>query len=372
MGASISKIGTKYRVTLDHGKDEAGKRVRTFTTVDTQPEARQIATEFNFSQQRGLLVKPTDVTLAEHLRYWMRVDVMNNCQETTVYGYSNIIEHHVIPSIGRLRLQELQPAILQNYYQQLIEKGLSANTVRRHHALLKTALDFALRQQLVFRNVADAVTQPKKRPSVGKSYTPEEVQVLLDKVSGTRMEVPVYLAVFLGLRREEVTGLRWQYVDFKQRLIRIVEVRTAAGNKNNIVKEPKTPKSRRTLHLVDAVYESLSRQKEQQDRRKAVLGELYHDSDYVFVRDDGKPYRVNGLSEHFLDFLRAHNLPRLRFHDLRHTFASLMYNGGVDLKAISEVMGHSDIGTTSKIYTHLFDHSHREQLSAMSRILSST
>jgi integrase len=120
------------------------------------------------------------------------------------------------------------------------------------------------------------------------------------------------------------------------------------------------------------MYESLSRQKEQQDRRKAVLGELYHDSDYVFVRDDGKPYRVNGLSEHFLDFLRAHNLPRIRFHDLRHTFASLMYNGGVDLKAISEVMGHSDIGTTSKIYTHLFDQSHKEQLSAMSRILSST
>ncbi|MFC5985716.1 site-specific integrase [Marinicrinis lubricantis] len=169
-----------------------------------------------------------------------------------------------------------------------------------------------------------------------------------------------YLAACLGLRREEITGLRWEYVDLEKRRLHIVKVRTAAGKDNNVVKEPKTEKSKRTIHIVDEVYDVLVAHKAWQEKQKELLGDLYNDSDYVFVRDDGKPYRVNSVSEHFLDFLRKHDFPRIRLHDLRHTFASVMYEAGVDLKAISEIMGHSDIGTTSRIYTHMFDNTHIE------------
>lgn len=372
MAASFSKVGKKFRITYEHGKDENGKRIRNYETVETEQEAKRLVTEFNYNQQRNLLVMKNDITLADHLRNWMDHYVATNCEETTAYGYRNIIENHVIPYMGNIKLQKLQPAIIQKYYKHLLEKSkpLSPNTVHRHHAVLRKALDFGMKQQYVYRNVADSVVLPKKIKQVGKSYTPEQMKTLLQKVKGTKMELPVYLAACLGLRREEITGLRWEYVDLENRILHIVEVRTAAGDNNNIVKEPKTKNSRRTLHIVDEVYEVLVAHKEWQEKRKELLGDLYHESDYVFVRDDGKPYRVNSVSEHFSDFLKRNGMPKIRLHDLRHTFASVMYEAGVDLKAISEMMGHSDIGTTSRIYTHMFDNTYKEKLSVMSKILS--
>jgi integrase len=372
VAASFSKVGKKFRVTFEYGKDGDGNRIRKYQTVETEAEAKRLVAEFNYNQQRGLLVMKNDITVADFLRHWMELYVMNNCQETTAYGYKNIIENHLIPYMGEVKLQDLHPTMIQQYYHDLKHrKKLSNNSVRRHHAVLRKALDFALKQQFVYRNVAESVVQPKKIKNKGKSYTPEQVKILLETVKGTKMEVPVHLAVCLGLRREEITGLRWEHVDLKNRILRIVEVRTAAGKNKNIIKEPKTPKSRRTLYIVDEVYDVLIAHKEWQAKRKELLGDLYHDSDYVFVRDDGKPYRVNSVSEHFLDFLRKHGLPEIRLHDLRHTFASVMYEAGVDLKAISEMMGHSDIGTTSRIYTHMYDNTFKDKLSVMSKILSS-
>ena len=372
MAASFSKVGKKFRVTYEHGKDGNGKRIRTFQTAETEAEAKKLVAEFNFNQQRGLLVTQNDVTLAEHLQYWLKVDVENNCQETTIYGYRNIVENHLIPSLGRVKLQELQPVMIQSYYQGLLEKkGLSSNTVRGHHAVLRKALDFALKQQYIYRNVADAVVKPKKGKSIGRSYTPEQAKILLEKVAGTKLEVPVYLALWLGLRREEVTGLQWKHVNLTTRELHIVEVRTAAGNNNNIIKEPKTAKSQRKLYIPDELHQVLTAEKERQEKRKELLGDqVYQNSGYVVVKADGRPYRVNGLSEHFTDFIRKNNLPKIRFHDLRHSYASLMYYAGVDLKAISEIMGHSDIGTTSRIYTHLMDNTFKDKISVMSSILS--
>lgn len=372
MAASFSKVGKKFRITYEYEKGADGKRNRSYETVETEAEAKSLVAEFNYKQQRHLLVMKNDITLADHLRRWMELYVSSNCQETTAYGYKNIVENHIIPYMGEIKLQNLQPAIIQQYYHDLVvQKSLSPNSVRRHHAVLRKALDFALKQQFVYRNVAESVFQPPKIKSEGKSYTPDQVKILLKKVKGTKMEVPVHLAVCLGLRREEITGLRWEHVNLKERILNIVEVRTAAGKNKNIIKEPKTQKSRRTLYIVDEVYDVLVAHKGWQAKRKELLGDLYHDSDYVFVRNDGKPYRVNSVSEHFLDFLRKHGLPKIRLHDLRHTFASVMYAAGVDLKAISGMMGHSDIGTTSRIYTHMFDNTFKEKLSVMSKILSS-
>ena len=115
MAASFSKVGKKFRVTYEHGKDGNGKRIRTFLTTETEADAKKLVAEFNFNQQRGLLVTQNDVTLAEHLEYWLKVDVGNNCQETTIYGYRNIVENHLIPSLGRVKLQELQPVMIRSY-----------------------------------------------------------------------------------------------------------------------------------------------------------------------------------------------------------------------------------------------------------------
>ncbi|WP_233281093.1 site-specific integrase [Paenibacillus algicola] len=297
--------------------------------------------------------------------------VKYNCEETTMYSYKNIIYKHVIPYLGTFELQKLQPVFIQQYYKHLMDdKGLSPNTAHKHHACIRKSLDYALKQQFVHRNVSDdAVTLPKKEKFTGQSYyTKEQLNTLLEMVKDTRLEFPIYSAGYLGLRREEIVGLRWQYVDLAKRLIHIEEVRTSAGSQE-VVKTPKTEKSRRVLFITEELLEVLLKVKSKQDNHKRILGENYMDSGYVFTHDNGKPYRVNYITKAFKDFLEKNNLPKIRLHDLRHTFASILYEAGVDLKAISEALGHSDLGTTNKIYTHRFDKTHKKTVTAMSEAL---
>ncbi|MEK4508248.1 site-specific integrase [Paenibacillus sp. FSL K6-2524] len=368
MAGSIQKVGNKYRITMETGKDFSGKRKRTYVTATSEAEAKKVLAEFEYNQQRGMLVESSQMIFSEFLDHWMDNYVQYNCEETTVYGYKNILKH-MKDHIGQVELQKLQSGHLQEYYKYLMEtKKLSPNTVHKHHACAKKSLSYALKQQLVYRNVADGVSLPRRKRFEGQSYTKEQLRELLQLVKGTRLELPIFLAGYMGLRRGEIVGLKWKYVDLDQRVIHIQEVRTSAG-KNVIVKAPKTEKSRRTLYIEDELLELLQACKEKQSEFKKVFGEGYHNTGYIYVHENGKPYRVNTVTEQFKDFLEKNNLRRIRFHELRHTFTSILYAEGVDLKAISEALGHSDIGTTNRIYTHVFDKTHKNTISAMSQAL---
>ncbi len=372
MGASVTKVGTRWRITYDYGgKTMDGKRNRSHEYVKTEKDAIRKKKEFIENQKIGIDCFPDQMKVAELLEKWLEEKVKIECEKTTLYGYSNIVHKHLTQSkIGKIKVQSLKKIDIHNYYHELQEKGLSKNTVRKHYAVLKQALDFAQSIEIIYRNVAAEVKPPEPDDhQVGKTYTPEQVGRLLELVRGTKLDVAVHLAVGLGLRREEIMGLKWEKIDWQNRLVHIVEVRTAAGANEgkSIVKAPKTRKSRRTLYLFDAVYEALLRNKAWQDQQKELLGSLFEDSGYVVVRFDGKPYRVNSMSDHFLDFLKKHDLPHIRFHDLRHTCASLMHYGGVGIKEISGILGHSNLSTTSEIYTHLLDETFVDQLSVMNK-----
>jgi integrase len=360
MAGSISKIGNKFRVTFDFGMDANGKRLRKTVTASTESDAKKLLNEFEYNQQRNLVVQNMKMTFVEFLNHWLDNYVKYNCEETTLYGYNNIIFKHIAPYLGNFELQKLQPFHIQQYYKHLLdEKKLSPNTVHKHHACIRKAMDYGLKQQFVYRNVSDAVTLPKKERFVGQSYTKDELNTLLASVRDSQLELPVNLAGYLGLRREEIIGLKWKNINFNQRVIHIVEVRTSAGSKE-VIKAPKTEKSKRDLHISDELLEVLLRGKCRQDE--------YKDTGYVYVRDDGRPYRVNTVTEQFKVFLERNGLPKIS-HDLWHTFASILYEAGVDLKAISEALGHSDLGTTNKIYTHRFDKIHKSTVNALSSAL---
>ncbi|NOU53812.1 tyrosine-type recombinase/integrase [Brevibacillus borstelensis] len=358
----------KYRVTLEYGTVN-GERDRRYKTVETLEEAEKILIEFKYNKQRNLLVQPNKMTVTDLLEYWMDSDVKRNCEETTIYGYKNIIYNHVIPYMGDVDLQKLQPAHIQQYYKHLMdEKGLSPNTVRKHHANIRKALDFALNQQLIFRNVADLVKVPRQEKFEGQYYTQEQMVDLLEKVKGTRIEVAIYLACYLGLRREEICGLKWKNIDFDRRIIYIREVRVSAG-KQTVTKTPKTDKSIRALHIEDELYEVLLKRKVKYDENKKRIGSEFQDLGYVYSKTNGEPYKVNYITDQFREFLKKHQLPKIRLHDCRHSFASVLYDQGVDLKSISEVLGHSNVGTTDKIYTHRFDKTHKKTVSVISSSL---
>ena len=367
---SKSKNESKYRVTFELGKDLNGNRIREYYTVSTREDAVKLLNELEYNQNKNLMIKTAKMSFVEFLNYWMDNYVRKNCEVTTIYGYNSILSKHVKNFFGAIELQKLLPMHIQNYYMHLMdEKNLSPNTIHKHHAIIRKALDFGLKQQLVHRNVADAVMLPKRKRFEGTSYTKSQLHELLDKAKGTKLEVPICLAVYLGLRREEISGLKWKYVNFEEHVLHIVEVRTSAG-KDVITKGPKTDKSRRTLHIDDVLCELLLKHKAKQTEYKRLLGKDYIDEDYVCAHENGKPYRVNSVTEQFKAFLEKEQLLKIRLHDLRHTFASILYDEGVDLKAISEALGHSDIGTTNKIYTHRFDKTHKGALETLGRVLN--
>lgn len=368
--SSIAKIGDKYRVTLEYGKDKEGRRIRSYETYITEKEAKRCLTDFEYKKNRNLLVQPESLTISEHLDKWIYFYVNNNCEATTKSAYLNIIENHMKPYLGHVRLQKLNPGQIQQYYyvHLLEEKGLSPNTVIKHHAVLRKSLDYALKQQLVARNVADSVTLPKKIKFQSGVYNEEQLKKLLELLVGEKIELPINLATYLGLRREEILGLKWENIDLEHKKLYIREVRVNAGNKV-ITKKPKTDKSIRTLSIPLKLYKLLSEEKKKQDYFKSILKEEYNDAGYIYCHEDGRPFRVNTLTDSFRRVLKKSDLPKLRLHDLRHTFASILYNNGLDLKSISEALGHSDISTTSNIYVHRFDKSHQKAIDTFSNVL---
>ena len=221
------------------------------------------------------------------------------------------------------------------------------HTVIKHHNLLTNTLNAAERQEYITKNPMRAVSPPKKRQREAKFYTPEQLGVLLAKAVGTRLELPVYICAYLGLRRGELCGLRWSDVDLEHQTITIENTRTQAGKKE-IEKGTKTASSTRTLYLPDTLCDMLKAAKEHQQACRAEYKNAYDDNDYVVVMEDGRPFRPNYLSELFGKFLADNDLPKIVLHELRHTFASLSNQAGIPAYSIGKALGHSTPATSRR------------------------
>ena len=236
---------------------------------------------------------------------------------------------------------------------------MSPNTVIHRHANLRKALQYAYRTGLISSNPADRVQRPRKERYQAHPYNGEELEVLFSKVKGTNLELGVILAAFYGLRRSEACGLKWSAIDFTRKTITISHTvaQVKVDGKVTLVGKDrtKTKSSHRTLPLVKPFEELLLAIRDKQDANRRICGNCYCQEylDYVYVNEMGELMKPNYLSQTFPDFLKRNGLRPIRFHDLRHSCASLLYANGVALKDIQEWLGHSDIATTSNIYTHL-------------------
>ena len=365
---SITQRGDKYRVCFDYGVDRSGKRIRKYRTFDTKRDATRAFNEHKVKMDKGTQVLPSEYTFAQWLDYWYKDIILPQIEETTAYGYRGMIENYLKPQLGEIRLQKLTARDIQQYYTWLMdEKELSPNTVIKHHNLLTNTLNAAEQQEYITKNPMRAVSPPKKRQREAKFYTPEQLGTLLDKAVGTRIELPVYICAYLGLRRGELCGLRWSDVDLEHQTITIENTRTQAGKKE-IEKGTKTASSTRTLYLPDTLCDMLKAAKEHQQACRAEYKNVYDDNDYVVVMEDGRPFRPNYLSELFGKFLADNDLPKIVLHELRHTFASLSNQAGIPAYNIGKALGHSTPATTQKIYTHLLDQTHTQAVEGVAAI----
>lgn len=365
---SITQRGDKYRVCFDYGVDRNGRRVRKYRTFDTKRDATRAFNEHKVKMDKGTQILPSEYTFAQWLDYWYKDIILPQIEETTAYGYRGMIENYLKPQLGEIRLQKLTARDIQQYYTWLMdEKELSPNTVIKHHNLLTNTLNAAERQEYITKNPMRAVSPPKKRQREAKFYTPEQLGILLDKAVGTRLELPVFICAYLGLRRGELCGLRWSDVDLEHKTITIENTRTQAGKKE-IEKGTKTVSSTRTLYLPDTLCDMLKAAKEHQQACRAEYKNAYDDNDYVVVMEDGRPFRPNYLSELFGKFLADNDLPKIVLHELRHTFASLSNQAGIPAYNIGKALGHSTPATTQKIYTHLLDQTHTQAVEGVAAI----
>lgn len=365
---SITQRGDKYRVCFDYGIDREGNRVRKYRTFDTKRDATRAFNEHKVKMDKGTQIMPSEYTFAQWLDYWYKDIILPQIEETTAYGYRGMIENYLKPQLGEIRLQKLTARDIQQYYTWLMgEKELSPNTVIKHHNLLTNTLNAAERQEYITKNPMRAVSPPKKRQREAKFYTPEQLGILLDKAVGTRLELPVFICAYLGLRRGELCGLRWSDVDLEHKTITIENTRTQAGKKE-IEKGTKTASSTRTLYLPDTLCDMLKAAKEHQQACRAEYKNAYDDNDYVVVMEDGRPFRPNYLSELFGKFLADNDLPKIVLHELRHTFASLSNQAGIPAYNIGKALGHSTPATTQKIYTHLLDQTHTQAVEGVAAI----
>ena len=230
--------------------------------------------------------------------------------------------------------------------------GLSASTLRKHYACLSGVLEYATQMELIPNNPIRKISLPKKAKFTGNYYTADQIEKLLEVVLKTPIESAVYLAVCLGLRRAEVLGLKFKHIDWEEKTINIQETRVKFL-KNEVYKAPKNESSKRILPLSENLFEYLKSLKDKYKKNKKQFGKEFIDEGYLVCWDNGLPLTTDYLNHKFKAILKQHNMPHIRFHDLRHSTASYLLKQGLSMKEISVWLGHGDIGTTMNIYAHL-------------------
>lgn len=301
------------------------------------------------------------VLFSDYMLSWL--DGMKNKVELDTYSaYAYSIKSRIAPYFKKtgILLTEVEPKHIQDFYQyELTERKVSPNTVIHYHANIRKALQYAMKMDLIPNNPADKVERPKKEKFIGSFYDSDEINTLFQACEGQKIELAVLLGAFYGLRRSEIVGLKWDAVDFKKKsiTIRFTVTDATVDGKNVIIEKPrtKTKSSNRTLPLVPQFENLLRKLKKQQELNRKICGNSYCREylEYVYVDELGQRIKPNYISQNFSILLKNNNLRKIRFHDLRHSCASLLLANGISMKEIQEWLGHSDFSTTANIYAHL-------------------
>ena len=353
----------KYYMVLNRSVN--GKRKQQWVSTGlpekgNKRRAEQILRETLAKESCASSLPQSDITVSECIRQWLE-STKRRVDEVTYLGYLHTATAHILPYFDAtsLKLQDCTTATLQAYFDEKHphgrkdgKGGLSSKTTRHHYSILQQSLAKAVEDGLLRSNPREAVELPRRERCEASFYSAERLQTLFEVMRDDPLLPLVRITALYGLRRSEVLGLKWDSIDFDNRCLTIRH--TVCKMLTTVEKDTtKTQSSHRSFPLTDEAYDIFQNAKAQEAINRRQFGREYHESDYVFKWPDGTPFSPDYVTHHFAKVLKKHNLPHIRFHELRHSCASLLLNQGFGLKDVQEWMGHSDIQTTANIYGHL-------------------
>ena len=386
--ASLQVKNNIYQVVLNY-KDINGKRKQKWvsTGLSEKGNNKRIANQkmqeilTNFKENLNIKEETNnDKLFVSYLKEWL-ISIKNTIEENTYDSYKVIVNKICDYFQDKnILLNDLKPVEIQKFYNFLYSKELTGNTVLHYHNVIRKALQTALKLDLILSNPADRVERPKKEQFIGSFYSQAELNTLFTLIKDDPLQIVIYLASFYGLRRSEVLGLKWDAFDFDNKTITIKHkaIETRKDNKRVILLKDKTKNqsSYRTLPLVDDIIVVLQEHKKQIDENKKLCGNSYNKKylDYICVDSMGKLFRPEYVTDHFTLIMDKNKdiLKKIRFHDLRHSCASLLLAKGIPMKEIQDWLGHSTYSTTANIYAHLEKDTKNKSANVLSNVLTFT
>jgi integrase len=347
------------------GYDEEGRRKRRVVYGKTKTAVQNQLVELQSLSASGGLIDPKRLKVSEYLKHWLEDFARPSVRSSTYASYEIAVRKHIIPYIGYLQLENLQPSHIQQFYRRLEDAKATPRVREYAHVILRRALQQAVRLNLVIRNSCDAVSRPRVPRKSMQCFDSEQAKEFLNAAQGDRFYALYVLALLTGLRQGELFGLQWRDFNLSNSTVFVQRTVYELNGKQEIG-EPKTEKSRRRIELPDTCVLSLKA------HRQKMLAEGHHNL-WVFCDEKGNPLRRSNFRKRsFLKIFEGIDVPKIRFHDLRHTAATLLLTEGVHPKIVQERLGHSQISMTLDTYSHVLPSMQREASAKLDRLFSSS
>ena len=354
-GHIVKRYKGSYTIVLNLGHDPTtGKRKQQWVSIKgTKKEAEKRLSELLNQLDNGTFIKPGKTTLGEYLERWLADYAKPNLSPRGFERYAGIIKKHIIPDMGSITLTQLRPEHLQKHYTARLNDGLSARTIRYHHAVIHKALQTAVKWGLLSRNVADGVDLPRARRTEMQTWDEDDITRFLEAAKDSSYYALFYTALYTGMRRSELLGLKWTDVDLMLGQVHVKRSLHHLKDGSYVFTQPKSARSRRTIDLSPSTISTIKEHHEKQKLERIMLGVPLTDDDLVFSHFDGKPLRPNTITRAWTMLAARAGVKVIRFHDARHTHASLMLKQGIHPKIVQERLGHASISMTLDTYSHV-------------------
>ncbi|MCM3145080.1 site-specific integrase [Brevibacillus sp. MER 51] len=355
MKGYFRKRGSLWSFTVDIGRKADGSRnQKTKGGFKTKREAEQACAELITQLTKGDYLEPSKKTVQEAMEAWLNTILQSTLRISTYDNYSKAIVKRIIPALGKLKLKDVQADHIQSFYLTLIKDGLSPEYIRYLHSILKSFFTYQVRLQNITKNVVKLAIPPRIGRKEQKTWSIEEAVCFLEvaKEDNQSYYIVYLLALYTGLRRGEILSLRWRDCDLDQGKISVCQTLYYSNQQFHFL-EPKTSRSNRLVSIPDTVVEILKAHRLEQEKHKRDMECIYEDYDLIVANEIGKPINPRSLTGHFRRTIQKARVPKIRFHDQRHTHATILLKLGEHVKIVSERLGHSNAAMTMNVYSHV-------------------